>query len=415
MKRFAWTLLAPLTLFAATAAAEDWPQFRGPGGQGAWEGGPLPVEWGPTRNVAWKRELPGEGWSSPVVADGRVYLTSAVAAPGEAGKDWSLQALCLDAGSGSTLWKTEAFYVDAQKAYVHGKNSHASPTPLVEGGRLYVHFGPHGTACLNLSGKVLWRSTAVKYNPVHGPGGSPILVDDALIFSCDGGDEAFVAALDRNTGNLLWKTPRSVDAPKKFSFSTPLLIEVHGRKEVVSAGSGMVGAYDPKTGAEIWRVRHNGYSVVPCPVYAHGLVLLSSGYDAPQFLAIRPDGTGDVTDTHVAWRTAKGAPLTPSPLVVGDELYLVADGGVVSCLDARTGRPHWQHRVEGHYSASPVYADGKIYVQSEEGTGTVLRAGKEFGEVARNPLDERSLASYAAAKGALFIRTAKHLYRIESR
>lgn len=415
MSRFAWTLIAPIVLFVAMASpAEDWWQFRGPTGQGAWDGGPLPTEWGPTRNVAWKQEIPGEGWSSPVVADGRVYLTSAVAGPGEA-KDWSLQALCLDAGTGSTLWKTEVFRVDAKKAYVHGKNTHASPTPLVEGGRLYVHFGSYGTACLDLSGKILWRSTEVKYNPVHGPGGSPVLVGDALVFSCDGGDSAFVAALDRNTGRLLWKTPRSVNPPKKFSFSTPLPIEVNGRKEVVSPGSGMVGAYDPKTGEEIWRVRYDGYSVIPCPVYAQGLVFLSSGFDKPQMLAIRPDGKGDVTDTHVVWRTAKGAPLTPSPLAVGDELYLISDGGVASCLDARTGRPYWQHRLEGHYSASPVYGDGKIYVQSEEGTGTVLRAGKEFAEVARNPFDERSLASYGVARGALFIRTARHLYRIESR
>ncbi len=329
---------------------------------------------------------------------------------GEA-KTLSLRALCLAASSGQVIWDTEIFSVTAGS--VHNKNSQASPTPLVEDGRLYVHFGPNGTACLDLEGKVLWRNTELKYPPVHGSGGSPILVDNALIFSCDGASDPFVVALQKTSGKVLWKVNRQTDAKKYFSFSTPLLITVNGRKQVISPCSNAVCAYDPANGREIWRVLYDGYSVIPRPVYGHGLLYISTGFDHPVLMAIRPDGQGDVTGTHVAWTFSRSAPNTPSLLLAGDELYMVADSGIASCLDARTGHPHWQERVGGNYSASPVYAESRIYLQNEEGMGVVLKAGKEFQKLASNPLGERSLASYAVGDGALFIRTALHLYRIQ--
>jgi outer membrane protein assembly factor BamB len=341
-------------------------------------------------------------------------LTTAVPIPGS--RDLSLAALGLDAGTGKVLWRQEVFREDAAAPRIQAKNSHASPTPLVRDGRLYVYFGHQGTACLDAgTGKVLWRNRDLHYQPVHGNGGSPMLVDDLLVFSCDGGDRRFTAALDRSTGKLAWQTDRDVPARKGFSFCTPLLIDVGGRKQLLSAGSNVVSALEPATGEEVWRVRYDGYSVVPRPVYGHGLVFLSTGYDAPVFLAIRADGRGDVTDSHVAWSTRKNVPLTPSPLLVGDDLYLLSDRGMLSCLDARTGRAHWQQRLGGSYSASPLYADGKVYVQSEEGIGVVVRAAHRFEELARNDVGARTLASCAAADGALFLRTDRHLYRIESR
>jgi outer membrane protein assembly factor BamB len=402
-------------LLGLSARADNWPEFRGPTGQGLAADASLPAEWGPNKNVAWKQDVPGKGWSSPVIVDGRVYLTTAV--PLEAGKkDQSLRVLCLDAKDGSILWNEEIFRQDGSKApNIHGKNSHASPTPLVDGKRLYVHFGHMGTACLDQGGKVLWKNNSLEYAPVHGNGGTPILVDKALIFSCDGSDKQFVVALDRDDGQVLWKTDRDANPVKGFSFSTPLLITVAGQKQVISPGSEMVGGYDPATGQEIWRVHYNGYSVIPRPVYGHGLVFLSTGYEQPALLAIRPDGKGDVTKTHVAWKLTKGAPHTPSPLLVGDELYMVSDRGIASCLDARTGKVHWQERLGGDYSASPLYAGGKIYFQSEEGTGVVVKAGKTFELLGKNPLGERTLASYAVADGALFLRTEKHLYRFQER
>jgi outer membrane protein assembly factor BamB len=407
--------LACSLLLGLSCQAEDWPQFRGPTGQGISSETKLPLDWGLDKNVAWKTAIPGLGWFSPVVHKVRVFVTTAVPVPGSQPADQSLRALALDARTGKVLWDTEVFHQDGKTApRIHSKNSHASPTPLTDGHRLYVHFGHQGTACLDLDGKVIWRNRDLKYRPVHGNGGSPILVGEALIFSCDGGDRQFVVALKRESGKVLWQTPRKTDAFKKFSFGTPLLITVGGKKQVVSPGSNLVCAYDPDTGEEIWRVRHEGYSIVPCPVFGHGLVFLSTGYDDPVLLAIRPDGRGDVAETHVAWKARQGVPLNPSPILAGDELYLISDGGVASCRDARTGKLHWKERIGGAHSASPLLAGNRIYFLDEQGTATVIRAGRQFEVLARNALAERTQASYAAADGAIFLRTAKHLYRLQA-
>lgn len=413
MHRLALALATALVFwFAPVTHAEDWPEFRGPTGQGVVKG-PLPITWSKDKNVVWKQAIPGKGWSSPVFAGGHIYLTTAIS---QDNNEQSLRALCLDATKGNLLWEKEIFRPNGKKApRIHSKNSHASPTPLVQDGKLFVHFGHQGTACLDLDGKILWRNTTLSYAPVHGNGGSPILVQDMLIFSCDGGDQRFVVALNIDDGKVRWKTPRTVEASRKFSFSTPLLIDIGGRQQIISPGSNAVCAYDPVDGTEIWRVRYNGYSVIPRPVYGHGLLFIGTGYDRPSLLAVRPDGKGDVTDTHIVWKMTKAAPHTPSPLLVGEELYTISDNGVASCLDARTGKVHWQERLGGNYSASPLFADGKLYFQSEQGTGVVLQVGKEFKLLAKNPLDERSLASAAAADGALFLRTETHLYRIETR
>ena len=393
-----------------SGSAVDWPQFRGPGGQGISNARNVPLNWGSSSNIVWRAEISGVGWSSPVLRRGRLYVTTAVMAT-EKGNP-SLRALCLDASSGKILWDTEVF-VHTGSTNIHNKNSHASPTPVVEEDRLYVHFGHQGTACLDLDGKVIWRNTTLKYSPVHGGGGSPILVDEALIFSCDGASDPFVAALNKRTGEVLWKTARTLEARNKFSFSTPLVIQANGRSQVVSPSSGAVYAYNPKDGRELWRVRYaEGYSVVPRPVFGHGLLFISTAFDNPQVMAIRPDGQGDITDTHVVWTLAKGAPKTPSMVLVGDELYFVSDGGIASCVDAKSGHVHWAERVGGNYSASPVFADGRIYLQNEEGVGVVLAPGRTFHELARNSLDERTLASYAVTDGALFIRTEAHLCRV---
>ena len=245
---------------------------------------------------------------------------------------------------------------------------------------------------------------------------SPALAGKALVFSADGLADPVVIALDRETGKLLWKTKRDTAAKKKFSFSTPLVIEVNGQQQIISPGSGAVCAYDPADGREIWRVRYGeGYSVVPRPVFGHGLLFVGSGFDQPWVYAIKPDGKGDVTDTHVAWKLTKGAPHTPSLLLVGDEVYMVSDGGIASCVNAHTGKVHWQERIGAGCSASPVFADGKIYIQDEAGLGVVLQAGKEFKILSKNTLAERTLASYALGDGALFIRAEKNLFRIETK
>ena len=409
--RFLLLFTLPIVLFTAPVRAGDWTEFRGPTGQGIADG-KLPLEWSPTRNVVWKQAIPGAGWSSPVVVAGRVYLTTAVPQAG----GYSLRTLCLDAKSGQTLWNVEVVNQGATAPKIQSKNSHASPTPLFADGRIYVHFGHMGTACLNTDGKILWKQTDIKYSPVHGNGGSPALVDGKLIFSCDGGDKQFVVGLDSATGKVKWKTERAVEGGKRFAFSTPLVIEVKSKKQVVLPGANVVCAYDPADGREIWRVRYKGYSTIPRPVFGHGLVFICTGYDPPaSLLAIRPDGSGDVTETHVAWTLKKSVPLTPSLLLDGDELYMVSDNGFASCVDAKTGTTHWSERLNDAFSASPVLAGGRIYLQSEKGKTYVVQAGKTYKELGRSDLGERTLASYAVAEGALFLRTETSLYRIEEK
>jgi outer membrane protein assembly factor BamB len=411
-----------LVLFAGVfsvslASAEDWTEFRGPTGQGISTAKGLPDTWSPTKNVKWKVDIAGEGWSSPISYKGRIYLTAAVTPEGGEGKDRSLRALCLDAKTGDTLWNKEIFkQTDETTRRIHRKNSHASPTPITDGENLFVHFGTQGTACLSLDGKIVWKNRELKYRPQHGNGGSPILVDDMLFVSCDGSDLQFVVAIDKKTGKIRWKKTRlPFMRAQKFSFTTALVIEVAGKKQIVSPGTNQVIAYDPKTGKEIWEVDYSGYSVIPRPIYSHGLVIFSTSYNKPSLMAIRPTGKGDVTETHVAWTLTKNAPHTPSTVVVGDELYLVSDRGVASCLDVKTGKVHWSKRLGGNFSASPIFADGKIYFQSEQGDGTVIRPGKVYKEVAKNKLGERTLASYGIVDSALLIRTATSLYRIEKK
>jgi outer membrane protein assembly factor BamB len=391
---------------ATVMLAHDWPQFRGPDGQGHSVEQGLPSDWSESRNVVWKTPIPGLGWSSPVVADGRVWLTAAIGQ-----RDISLRALAFDVETGRELVNAELFRIKRPRD-INPKNSWASPTPIVEGDRVYVHFGADGTAALTTSGEVVWRER-FPYESQHGAGGSPIVYGDLLIFSCDGYDQAFVVALDKRTGKVRWKTPRH--QPASQAYSTPLVIRVGERDQVVSVGAFRAAAYDPQSGTEIWRVRYgDGFSNVPRPVYGQGLVFIATGFQEPTMIAVRPDGSGDVTRTHVAWTLRRGAPHTPSPLLVGEELYVVSDLGIASCLDAKTGAVRWQQRLGGNYSASPVFADGRIYFLAEEGVATVIAPGKEFRKLATSRLDGGMLASMAVSGGSMFIRTDSHLYRIAS-
>jgi len=408
-------LVAILIMRVNLALAQDWPEFRGPTGQGHSSEQGLPLEWSESRNVAWKTAVSGTGWSSPVVGGGRVWLTTAVQG-GDArnSRAVSLRVLAFDVVTGREVVNVEVFRV-GRPGYINSKNSRASPTPILGGDYVYVHFGADGTAALTTSGEVLWR-TRLAYESQHGNGGSPALYGDLLIINIDGDSpEAYVAALDIRTGKTRWKTPRRT--PFAQSYTTPLVIRVGDRDQIVSVGAFRTVAYEPLSGKEIWRVSYDdGFSNVPRPVYGHGLVYIVSGWTSPpRLLAVRPDGTGDVTNSHVAWTLRRGVPYIPSPILVGDEIYVVNDVGILTCLDARTGASHWQQRLGGNYAASPVFADGRIHFQSEEGMTTVIAPGREFRRLALNRLDGSMLASMAVSGGSLFIRTDTHLYRITAR
>lgn len=413
-------LFLSLCLFAGSAASsaqdvssaglarEDWPEFRGPGAQGHSAERGLPVQWAEGTNVLWKSSVPGLGWSTPVVASGRVWITTAVEQRGV-----SLRAMAFDVESGKEVVNVEVFKIPLDRRELNPKNSWASPSPVIDGDRVYVHFGADGTAALTTTGDIVWKAR-FEYQSQHGAGGSPIVYGDLLIFSCDGSDAAFVIALDKRTGKVKWKSNRGF--PSDQAYTTPLIIRVADRDQLISVGAFRARAYDPVTGKEIWRVRYDeGFSNVPRPVFAHGLVYIVTGFQQPELLAVRPDGTGDVTKTHIAWRLQRGAPLTPSPIVVGDELYIVNDGGIASCIDARTGAVIWQSRLGGTYSASPVHADGRLYFPAEQGVTTVIAPGREARRLATNKLDGSLLASMAVARGSIFLRTDSHLYRIAER
>jgi outer membrane protein assembly factor BamB len=401
-------LSAVLLARALPACGQDWPQFRGPDGQGRSAERDLPIEWGEQKNVAWKVPVPGRGWSSPVVAAGRVWLTTATRVE----RDTVLRLIAFDMETGRQALDVEVFKFRGADL-LNPKNSHASPTPIADGDRIYVHFGAQGTAAVTMAGQIAWR-TRLAYESQHGNGGSPELAGDLLIINCDGFDQAFVVALDKRTGRTRWRTDRR--EPHSQAYSTPLAIRAGDRDQVISVGAFFASAFDPQNGKEIWRVGYpDGFSNVPRPVYGHGLVFIATGFNQPSLLAVRPDGSGDVTKTHVAWKLSRGAPLTPSPLLVGDELYVVSDNGIASCLDARTGAVVWQQRLGNSFSASPILADGRVYFLDEDGRTTVINPGTKGEPLAVNVLDGGTLASIAVASKSFVIRTASHLYRLTRR
>ena len=411
MRIFVLTLLTYSLMFTSVEGAE-WKSFRGPNGDGSTAAANVPASWDASSNIAWKVKLEGSGWSTPVMQDGNLYLTVARPSVSDDGNGYSLATECVNTKDGKTVWSTEIFKQGATAPGIHGKNSHASPTPLIHQDKIYVHFGHMGTACLSMDGQIQWKNDTVKYAPVHGNGGSPVIYKDNLIYSVDGAKQAFIVALDRNNGKEVWRFDRESNAPRKFSFTTPLLIENEAGAQVISPGSDVVHSLDPNNGELIWKVVYDGYSVIPKPIYDGKYVYICTGYNTPWIYVVDPTGKGDVTDTHVVWRSNKSIPHTPSLILNDGHLYMVSDRGIATCVEAHTGTVVWQERIGGNYSSSPVLAEGRIYFQSEAGLATVIRASTTFEKLGSNDIGERTLASYAVDDGAIYLRSDKHLYKI---
>ncbi len=437
--RYLYVMTLLLWGMTSPATCAEWAEFRGPTGQGFVSSEQLPLTWSETDHVTWKTEIPGKGWSSPVARDARIWLTTAISeTPTEAqiarqlqesGLDekqfkqlqvsgaLSLQAICLDQATGQKLHEIELFRVEAPEA-IHSTNSYASPTPVLEADRVYCHFGTNGTACLDSeTGEVHWKRQIPLQFSV-GAGSSPVVYHDVLVLVCDGIDEQFILGLNKHTGETLWKTPRppirNTDGQHRKAFSTPLLVSEGGRDQLVICGAQWVVSYDPQTGEERWRVDHGeGFSNVPRPVYGHGMVYICTGFGKPQLWAIRVDGAGDVSQSHVAWRATGQISAKPSPVLVGDLLFVIGDTGVASCFDAHTGKEVWKRRIGGNYTSSPIATRDRVYLFSEEGETTVLRAAPEYIELAKGHVEGKLMASPAVLGSTIFLRSDTKLYRIE--
>jgi outer membrane protein assembly factor BamB len=396
---------------AASKAQDTWPELRGPDGDGHARNQHLPLHWSESNNIAWKTAIHDDGWSSPVIWGRQIWVTTARADGSE------LFAICIDRDRGQVLQNVKVFEVEKTQS-INLVNTYASPTPVIEAGRVFVHFGTYGTACLDTrTAKVLWARRDLNCDHQMGPGSSPISAGKLLIFEVDGMDVQYVIALDKATGKTVWKTPRSTDftgitPDRRKAFSTPTLVEATGHLQLVCSGAQSAMSYDARTGEELWKVRYKGWSVVMRPVCRRGMVFLGTDYEHPQLWAVRLDGRGDVTDTHVVWKVSQRMPATPSALVVDDLLYVVNDAGIVSCLEAQTGQSIWEQRLDGVFAASPLAGDGRIYFFGRNGTTTVMAPGREASILAVNKLEGIVMASPAVAENALFIRTKTHLYRI---
>ena len=433
MKAINWITLSLAMSFAAQA---DWKQWRGPTGQGHANAN-LPTEWSETKNVKWRTPISGKGWSSPVIEGNQIWLTAAhetlaseAVKKERLKKDPSfkdhvllslvrLHAVCVDKRTGKLLHDLEILR-KKDPQWVHKLNSYASPSPVIEDGKLYCHFGAYGTICVDIkTAKVLWRNLDIYVNHENGPGSTPTLWKGLIIFHMDGSDKQFVVALDKSTGKEKWRTDRTgkmnANPQLKKAYGTPLITMANGKPVLFSPGADWLYGYDPATGRELWKLAYGmlGFSVVPRPVAGHGMLFMSTSFMRSQLLAVRYEKTAQ---PHIAWKYNRGVSKQPSPILVGDELYFIDDsGGLITCLNAHTGEAHWRERIGGNFSASPLHSNGKIYFHSREGETTILQAGKTFKVLNKNKLDGQHRASAAVDGNALILRTDKALYRIEEK
>jgi outer membrane protein assembly factor BamB len=420
-------VLALAICCAATRSRADWPDFRGP-----WRDGRavapgqsnvigLPLHWSDSENVKWKTAIHDRGWSSPVVLGSQVWLTTATMD----GHDFF--AICVDTESGNILFNQKLFHCDSPEPLGNDLNCYASPSPVIEPGRVYAHFGSYGTACLDTGTfKTIWKRDDLPCRHYRGPGSSPILYSNLLILTMDGIDVEYLVALDKMTGKTVWKTDRTsvwddLGADGKpmgggdfrKAFSTPIIIDTDAGPQMITTCSKSIISYDPRTGKELWKVRHAGYTPASRPLYDNGIAYVTTGNGKAEMLALRVDGHGDVTDSKVVWRFAHGPPRQPSAVINDGLMFMVNDSGIASCLDCATGKELWRERIGGEYSSSVIYADGRVYCFSREGAATVLKAGRTFEVLAKNQMGNGFMASPAVSGHVLYLRDKTALYRIE--
>lgn len=384
--------------------AENWPGWRGPRGDGTSEETNVPVVWSDSQNVAWKTPVPGKGHASPIVWNDRVFVVSC-----DEDKQERI-LLAFDRVSGKQLWQQVVLRSPLEDK--HQLNSFASSTPATDGKLVYVTFLDRSqmvVAAYDFRGKQRWLVRPGGFSSKHGYCSCPVLFEDKVIVNGDHDGDAYLVALDRATGKTLWRVDRE---NKTRSYSTPLVREIDGRTQMVLSGSKCVASYDPRDGSRHWIIDGPTEQFVASVVFNGKLFFLTAGFPEYHLLAVRPDGSGNVTDTHIAWRTTKGAGYVPSPIVVGDYFLVVTDGGVASCFLAATGERQWMQRIGTHYSSSLVTAGGLVYFTSDEGNTKVVRPGPALDIVAENKLGEYCYASPAISHGQILFRGEQHLIAI---
>lgn len=418
--------LAVLFFFVAgLIRAENWPGWRGPSGDGVSAGKGIPTKWSSTENIAWKIAIPGEGHSSPIVWGDKVFLTSSLTEKNKR------ILLCLDRLSGQTVWQRDV--VQSPPETIHRLNSRASGTPATDGKQVYVTFmraegdeviapnvgserlitpGKIIVAAYDLDGNEKWKTNVGDFLSAHGFNTCPVLFEDLVILNGDHDGDAYLVALDRQSGRQRWRTRRE---NKTRSYVTPIIREIDGITQMILSGSLCIASYDPRNGKRHWIVDGPTEQFVASMVYDGKYVFATGGYPERHILAIRPGGKGNVTETHIAWRTTRGAAYVPSPIISGRYLLMVADSGIASCFEARTGKRHWMERLPGGHSPSPVSADGLVYFVSDRGVTTIVRPSETFAVIAKNELGEPVSASPAISQGQIFLRTHQHLYCIGSK
>lgn len=405
----------------AFSASANWPQFLGPEGNSIVEKAGIPLTWSEDDNVKWKTAIHGKAWSSPVVWGDQIWVSTAT----EDGHE--LSVLQLNKNTGKIVLDKKLFDI-ADPQFCHKFNSYASPTPVIEGGRVYITFGSPGTACLDTkTGDVLWQRTDIECNHFRAAGSSPILYGDLLIMNFDGSDHQFMIALNKHTGETVWRTERSIDFKdlepdgKPFAegdlrkaFATPHIATIHGKPVLLSVGAKAIYGYDPKSGKEYFRVESRvGHSSSARPAVVDDMVYYTTGWSNGQLWAFKVNSDLTTDQDSIEWQLKRSVPNKPVPIVRGDRIYTVDDGGIASCIDRLTGEQIWNERVGGNHSASPVFIGDRVYMLNEEGKTTVLAAGDEFKVLAENTLDEGFMSSPAVDGNALILRSKTHLYRIQ--
>jgi outer membrane protein assembly factor BamB len=411
--------------WAAHGARPEWPDFRGPRGDGhVVSSGKLPITWSETNNVAWKTPLPHKGISTPVINRDGVWLTAAT----EDGHDFYV--LRVDAKTGEITLNEKVFHSDQPESLGNGAsmNSYATPSAVLDADRVYVHFGSFGTAALDpSSGKVLWKREDLRCRHYRGASSSPVLFENLVILTFDGADLQYEVALDKDTGKTVWKTDRSVkwndeneknpmvkDGDWRKAHSTPLIVTANEKPLMLCAAAKAAYGYDPRTGKELWKVQYNDWSTAPRALFDNGLAYFVTGLSKKEMLGVKVGGSGDVTDTHIAWRVRQGIGKYSSPIIVDGIIYTASDESFITALDAKSGEVIWTERVGGKFAASPIYGDGHLYFFDQKGTALVLKPGRKLEVLSTNTLENGFMASPAAANGSLFLRSKSHLYRIDS-